>query len=182
MATTEPLFADAFSEYPRFLSISKKLVVLTVACSCAATQLFAKQSEELGLNVCVAVARVALDVITSDPKTLTKRCECVSQKRNGKLPDSMNAWKKTDKNNPGLALVDCSRTDIVNFYQNATFKAPSARMKEQGFQETEIVRFTSCAGEGAFSEMRRVSASLLTSKLDKARFSDMYRRCEPPQK
>lgn len=181
--TTSPLFwANALAKRPRLLSIFKNSFIFTVAFACLATQPCAKQAEESGLNVCVEVARDAFDIIISDPKILSRRCECVSQKRNGKLPESIEAWKKSDKFNPGLELVDCAKTEIVNFYRDAAYKASSVRMKEQGFKEAEIVLFTSCVGEGAFNEMRRISATLLTEQLDRARFREMYRQCERSKK
>ena len=139
---------------------------------------YAGPIEPRSMDICVAVAREQLDLFVLDVKTLADRCECVGQKHNGKLPLSKVTWSKSGKSNFALDLVDCAEVDIVTFYSDATFKAANGRLKEKGLSDADITRFSTCVGNGAFNEVRRVVFSTRSAKLDKARFREMYRNCE----
>ena len=132
------------------------------------------------IDVCVTVAKDALEIINLDEKVLTNRCHCVRNKHTGKLPSSVNAWNETGKNSAALTLVECSKQDIMDFYADTAFKTAYARMKKRGLRVEEIKRFSVCAGEGAYAEMRRVAASAKskTSNLDTVKFRQMYSFCE----
>ena len=114
---------------------------------------YAGPIEPRSLDICIEVAK-ELNLSLLDVKTLTDRCECVGQKRNGALRLSKVTWSKSSKSNFALDLVDCAKGDIVNLavlppiklpVQDSTNKALMMAMRNDSVHALEIAHTTNCA-------------------------------------
>jgi hypothetical protein len=132
------------------------------------------------LATCVAAAKDQLELFSVNEQLLESRCKCVQNRRNGRLPASLADWEITGNDRPILTLVECSETDIYNFYQKAVFTSAKSRMEKAGKRKESIEAFSACVAAGAFQETRRVAASENGSlgQLDKVAFRRMYGQCE----
>jgi hypothetical protein len=132
------------------------------------------------LAVCVAAAKDQLELFGVDDRIMESRCKCVQSRRNGQLPTSLADWEITGKNRPILTLIECSKSDIYNFYKTATFTSAKSRLERAGKSVESINEFSACVANGALQEIRRAAASEngRPGELDKAAFRRMYSQCE----
>lgn len=153
-----------------------KLVLIAIA----AISFSACEARAQPLAICVAAAKDHLELFSMGKKTLESRCKCVQSRRDGQLPTHKVDWDVTGASSPILTLVECSETDIYNFYHQAVFTSAKSRLEKAGKRAESIETFSACVASSAFQETRRVAASEngTPGQLDKVAFGRMYGQCE----
>ena len=136
------------------------------------------------LNICISSAAATFEQFEFKRPILTRHCKCVERQLSGNLPGLATAWESTGNDSPAFSLVNCAKNDITAYFSKTALNTAKNRLLKNGYSADAVERFGTCAGEGAFAQIRRAAANPNESSpgLDKASFRAMYATCESDAK
>lgn len=132
------------------------------------------------LNTCIAAAQELFDIFDFKRDSLYKNCSCVKNQKLDQLPIEKSGWKKTGEASAQLALVECAKNNIVQFYDDAVFKSAKARLAKDGVSTQKMRVFSSCVAPHAYEEVRLAAATenSVLKNMNKENFKKNYSYCE----
>lgn len=144
------------------------------------TYALAITSEAKKLNTCVAAAQQLFDIFDFKKDSLYRNCICVKNQKLDQLPIEKSGWKKTGEASAQLALVECAKNNIVQFYDDAVFKSAKARLAKDGVATKKMRVFSSCVAPYAYEEVRLAAATenSVSKNMNKENFKKNYSYCE----
>jgi hypothetical protein len=158
---------------------------LTVAFVCYATAASAAQPAVDPIDICIANAKDTFELFKLDEAVLENKCECVSEKRQGKLPSTVAGWEHGGKNRPAVTLIECAQSEIISFYSGVVYKSELARFEKKGVAIQDkniqiIENYSACVGEGFYYEIKKSisNKTSLKTKLAKNRVAKMHHQCD----
>lgn len=152
--------------------------IACVAIALAVTPVHAQAGDPAG--ICISFAENTFAKLELRQRALVRQCECVRRSQGGRLP-SAASWDTTGPGSPGVALVECAKKDVIDFYSRVVLLTAESRMTARGLTGQQIRDFGACVGNGAYEEMRRIASSTeaRAGTLDGDGFRRMYELCEP---
>lgn len=132
------------------------------------------------MNTCIAAAQEILDIFDFKKDSLSAHCSCVKNRKFDQLPIKKSDWKKTGQDSAQLALIECAKNDVVQFYDDAVFKSAKTRLAKDGVSTQKMKVFSSCVAPYAYEELRLAAATddSVSKNMDKNKFKKNYSHCE----